>query len=1284
MKNVSLIATRYGESAYLALAKSVASAKGGDPLAPVTVVVPSHYVGLSAARSLGWTLGAQSSAGVGRPQGVGSVQGVAAVNFLTIDGLAEQIGSRTIARSGRLPVPKLMVAAAVRVVLTKSPGYFRQVSSHLSTERSLVEAYFELMEVDKEGLQRLASQSERASEVVRIYLSVNSILETHFYNRAEIVDDVVRSNARRSNARRNMIDNAVVRREAGVGKMIIFLPQRLLRNGIRLLRSVLRASTEKTVIIAGFTGASQADAAVITSLAKLGVDVDGEQGGPYISQSAENSVVVQLAGVDRITVSGRITGVSLSDADDEVRNAVSEVMSAIRQGTLVGRCAILYSTAEPYARIIGDLLDSLGIKRCGVDVHTARSSWLGRALMGLLELRHDGAFTRSNVMAWLDTAQVSTTKNRDSTTKNRGDTDGSSDSASVSKLAPVAAWERVAREASVGSSATSWIAQLNRYAAKCRQEAHEFHDDEHERLKLYHNKQADYANGLADFVEELRIYLRIERAEGAWDKTRQADKAHTDTSWTWRKLELWCKKLIRRYLGGYERSSWPEDEKRLAEEIDAIIDRIGELDDVGAEPSLANLMQALEFELSGSTHTRGRFGDGVLVGPVGMALGVELDMIVVCGMTESAQIRRRGHGSSLLNETERRSVGREMLACSETVHDDYRNMLAVISAAKRATLTYPRGDLRKSVENTASQTLLDLVKGNVGRHSTSAGVGVGGVGVSTSGVGVSEGASDSADIAGIAHVPSFISRLRDTSFPVSEQEYDMAMLLNWREHYSARISGRERVQTHMMSSGLIPGLRFELQRGMALIAARESSRFTKYDGNLHTDGDLRDATLPRLLSAAPVHTAPASADRRTEAPSDGKPSTDVQPPASASSDVQPLQPPADGKPPVITSASRLEAWVRCPHAYFVRHVLGIDSVREPSESYRIAPLNLGKLVHKALESWLREMIEAGDVVKPGEPWPEICRRKLIDIGRAYCREYEALGMCGSSFFWDNDQQQILADLHNFVDFDNEMRAQHNSTPVAVELGFGMLASQYGPVTLQIPAACDVNTVSALAPGANTARYLTLRGSIDRLDVTGSGGLIVIDYKTSSSVKYRNLRAESPTPDGGHLQLVLYALAARTLINMMAEGSVDVLHGLSALDAHDGQLLEKLNSFQDIKPGHTGHSNTRDRKTGHPGNDDYGAYWFVSSKGGFQSKGYQVDIAQERVLRTVERIATSIESGVFPLRPADLKYHSAGGCEYCEPDGLRTRSVGRDWLRKIKDPALSSYVELVTAQKESQS
>ncbi|MEZ5165493.1 MAG: hypothetical protein R2695_03015 [Acidimicrobiales bacterium] len=70
----------------------------------------------------------------------------------------------------------------------------------------------------------------------------------------------------------------------------------------------------------------------------------------------------------------------------------------------------------------------------------------------------------------------------------------------------------------------------------------------------------------------------------------------------------------------------------------------------------------------------------------------------------------------------------------------------------------------------------------------------------------------------------------------------------------------------------------ELDRGLALIEGRSSPRFTRFDGNLATDGNLRGAT-PR--------------------------------------------PRATGH---VTSATRLESWSACPHGYFVRHVLGVHPV----------------------------------------------------------------------------------------------------------------------------------------------------------------------------------------------------------------------------------------------------------------------------------------------------------------------------------------------------------------------
>ncbi|MYI15687.1 MAG: exonuclease V subunit gamma, partial [Acidimicrobiaceae bacterium] len=44
---IACVTTAYGPAAHDALAQAVARAKDRDPLAPVTVVVPNHYVGLA-------------------------------------------------------------------------------------------------------------------------------------------------------------------------------------------------------------------------------------------------------------------------------------------------------------------------------------------------------------------------------------------------------------------------------------------------------------------------------------------------------------------------------------------------------------------------------------------------------------------------------------------------------------------------------------------------------------------------------------------------------------------------------------------------------------------------------------------------------------------------------------------------------------------------------------------------------------------------------------------------------------------------------------------------------------------------------------------------------------------------------------------------------------------------------------------------------------------------------------------------------------------------------------
>ena len=177
------------------------------------------------------------------------------------------------------------------------------------------------------------------------------------------------------------------------------------------------------------------------------------------------------------------------------------------------------------------------------------------------------------------------------------------------------------------------------------------------------------------------------------------------------------------------------------------------------------------------------------------------------------------------------------------------------------------------------------------------------------------------------------------------------------------------------------------------------------------------------------------------------------------------------------------------------------------------------------------------------------------------------------------------------------------------------------------------------PGADTpavtvtlpsGRRLRLRGAIDRVDQAHDGTLWVIDYKTGRSEGYKNLSAEDPTPGGTHLQLVLYAVAAREVL-------------------------------------------------GRPDAPAEGAYWFVTSRGGFRSAGYAVTPAVEATaLTTVDRIVDGVAAGLFPLHPGPPVWRRFPDCLFCEPDGLGVSHQYADWRRHRDDPVLTPYLDVAGA------
>ena len=114
---------------------------------------------------------------------------------------------------------------------------------------------------------------------------------------------------------------------------------------------------------------------------------------------------------------GRTLVLTASDADDEVRAAVRQVVRAAFDGTPLERVAILYGAPQPYGRLVHEHLAAAGVPRNGAAVRPLAASVVGRTLVDLLALPDHG-FRRGDVLGVLARAPGSA-------------------------AAPVATWERL-------------------------------------------------------------------------------------------------------------------------------------------------------------------------------------------------------------------------------------------------------------------------------------------------------------------------------------------------------------------------------------------------------------------------------------------------------------------------------------------------------------------------------------------------------------------------------------------------------------------------------------------------------------------------------------------------------------------------------------------------------------------------------------------------------------------------------------------------------------------------
>ena len=323
--------TSYGEAAAVELHRAVARAKAGEPLAPVTVVVPSNHVGVASRRLL-----ASGRLGPGR-RGGGRHRRRHVRHPLPPGRAARCVGA--LAARAAVPSPRRCWPPPCAPSWRPTPACSPRCAEHPATESALVATYRELRDCSPAALDALARTGaagaggrppppRRAGPARR------------------------RLVRRGGPARRRHRRRPVERAAAELGAVIVHLPQRLTRHGGRLLRRA-RPSAATSSSWPGTSGGRRPPTPRCDGpLARLGV-----AGGPARRRAACLPLPVSAGRTtDRHRVRRRRGGAG-GGAGGGRRRAGRHARSTASPSST--------RAPEPYARLVHEQLEAAGVRTNG-------------------------------------------------------------------------------------------------------------------------------------------------------------------------------------------------------------------------------------------------------------------------------------------------------------------------------------------------------------------------------------------------------------------------------------------------------------------------------------------------------------------------------------------------------------------------------------------------------------------------------------------------------------------------------------------------------------------------------------------------------------------------------------------------------------------------------------------------------------------------------------------------------------------------------------------------------
>jgi ATP-dependent helicase/nuclease subunit B len=363
-------------------------------------------------------------------------------------------------------------------------------------------------------------------------------------------------------------------------------------------------------------------------------------------------------------------------ADAEVLMALRHLLARHREGTPLERMALLHGGRPPYPRLAHDLAARAGIPVHGAGVRPLSATVPGRVLLGALSLP-DNDWRRDDVTTWCASGPLLW--------------DG--------RPIPSATWDVVSCEAGVVAGLDQWRRRLGAHRERLTARA----------AALAGGAGAAAAHGAAPGTEAA---LRRDAAccEDLWRFVAATSARLAEVPHTWEGWRRWGSDLLSDLLGGaVSRAQWPATEILASDAVTELLAGLAALDGLGGRPpTLADFRMAVAAELDVVAPDTARFGRGLLVGRVGEAVGLDLDVICVVGMVDGA-FPARFADDVLVPDRERELSDRSIPLRSPGTAEWRREYLAALAGAPERVLSFPMADQRQGRDLRPSRLLLDTL-----------------------------------------------------------------------------------------------------------------------------------------------------------------------------------------------------------------------------------------------------------------------------------------------------------------------------------------------------------------------------------------------------------------------------------------------------------------------------------------------------------------------------------------------------------------------------------------------